>query len=84
MIRTQVQLTDKQAADLKQLSAARGRSMSALVRDGVDQLLRSEEPTSRAEQMRQAASAFGKFRSGRPDLAGRHDDHFADAAEDRR
>jgi Arc/MetJ-type ribon-helix-helix transcriptional regulator len=81
VIRTQVQLTDKQAAELKQLSATRGRSMSALVRDGVDQLLRSGEPASRAERMRQAASAFGKFRSGRPDLAERHDDHFADAAE---
>lgn len=84
MIRTQVQLTGKQAVELKQLSAARGRSISALVREGVDQLLRSAESVSRSDRMRRAASVFGKFRSGRPDLADRHDDHFADAAEHRR
>jgi hypothetical protein len=84
MVRTQVQLTDQQVMELKRVSAARGRSISALVREGVDQLLRSGEPTSRAERMRRAASVFGTFRSGRPDLAERHDDHFAGAAEHRR
>lgn len=84
MIRTQVQLTDRQATELKQMSAARGRSISALVREGVDQLLQSGVSVSRGERMRRAASVFGKFRSGRPDLADRHDDHFADAVEHRR
>ena len=84
MIRTQVQLTEEQALELKQMSAARGRSMSALVREGVDQLLRSGEPASRGERMRRAASAFGKFRSGGHDLAVGHDAHFADAAEHER
>jgi hypothetical protein len=81
VIRTQVQLTDTQATELKQLSAARGRSISALVREGIDQLLLSRESVSRGERMRRATSVFGKFRSGGHDLADRHDDHFADAAE---
>ena len=84
MIRTQVQLTDEQTTELKQLAAARGRSISSLVREGVDRLLHSGDHDSRGEKMRRAASVFGKFRSGRPDLAERHDDHFADAAEHRR
>ena len=84
MIRTQVQLTDEQTAELKRLSATRGRSISSLVREGVDHLLHSGDHASRSEEMHRAASAFGRFRSGRPDLAGRHDEHFADAAERRR
>jgi hypothetical protein len=84
VIRTQVQLTDKQAAELKQLSAMRGRSISALVREGIDQLLRSGGAVSRSDRMRRAASVFGKFRSGRPNLADRHDGHFADAVEHRK
>jgi hypothetical protein len=81
MVRTQVQLTDEQALELKRLSAARDRSIAALVRDSVDRLLRSGEEATRGDLMRRAAGVFGRFRSGTPDLANRHDEHFVAAAE---
>ena len=80
MVRTQVQLTEEQAQKLKELAAARRRSMADLVREGVERLLRDEAGTSRRERMHRAASVFGAFRSGAPDLSTRHDAHFADAA----
>jgi len=83
MIRTQIQLTEQQAAELKRLAAARGQSMAQLVRTGVDRLLREESGASRGDRMRRAAAAFGTFRSGRRDLSSRHDEHFADAVTHR-
>jgi predicted DNA-binding protein len=85
VVRTQIQLTDEQLQGLKQLSAAQGRSLADLVRDGVDRVLRQRESSSRGDLMRRAATAaFGRFGSGQADLARRHDDHFAEAAEGKR
>ena len=83
MIRTQIQLTEEQARDLKELAAAQNRSIADLVRDGVERVLESTGG-SRRERMLRAASVFGKFRSGTGDLSARHDDEFADAAASRR
>lgn len=85
MVRTQIQLTDEQLRGLKRLSVAQGRSLAEIVRDGVDRVLRQHESSSRGDRMRRAATAaFGRFGSGQPDLARRHDEHFADAAEGQR
>jgi predicted DNA-binding protein len=83
MIRTQIQLTEEQAQELKKLAAAQNRSIADLVRDGVDRVLESTGG-SRRERMLRAASAFGRFRSGTTDLAARHDDDFAEAVATRR
>ncbi|MCX6545077.1 MAG: ribbon-helix-helix protein, CopG family [Acidobacteria bacterium] len=83
MIRTQIQLTQEQATLLKRMASASGRSMADLVREGVDQLLRDHAGLSRAERMTRAACVFGRFASGTHDLSSRHDDHFADAANQR-
>ncbi len=80
MIRTQVQLTPEQARTLKTLSAASGRSVADLVREGVDRVLRDQANVTRGERMRRAARLFGAFESGSRDLAARHDEHFADAS----
>jgi predicted DNA-binding protein len=84
VVRTQIQLTMEQAAQLKRLAASTGRSMADLVREGVERLLRDQAELSRPERMRRAARVFGTFKSGTRDLSNRHDDHFADAAEPRR
>ncbi len=84
MVRTQVQLTEEQAQRLKVIAAARGRSLSDLVREGVDRMLQDEAALSRRERMRRATGVFGQWASGTPDLATRHDEHFADASGGRR
>ena len=83
MIRTQVQLTSQQLADLKELSAKQGQSVAELVRVGVDRVLGTADQSSRREQMLRAARTFGRFRSGAPDISAHHDAEFAKSAEGR-
>jgi predicted DNA-binding protein len=84
VVRTQIQLTKDQATQLRHLASASGRSMADLVREGVERLLRDHAGLSRTERMHRAARVFGTFTSGTRDLSSRHDDHFADAAIERR
>jgi Arc/MetJ-type ribon-helix-helix transcriptional regulator len=84
VVRTQIQLTQVQAAKLKHLASSSGRSMADLVRESVERLLQDQAGLSRRERMQRATRAFGTFRSGTGDLSTRHDDHFADAAAKRR
>ncbi|MBC7074513.1 MAG: ribbon-helix-helix domain-containing protein [Syntrophomonadaceae bacterium] len=81
MVRTQVQLTEKQAALLKQLSLKEEVSIAELIRRAVDQLLEEyaqKEPQGRVERM---LDVVGKFRSGLGDLAKHHDRYFAETVE---
>jgi hypothetical protein len=84
MIRTQIQLTEEQSRHLKQLAAAQGRSIADLIREGVDRLAGDDAASQRRDRMKRVARSFGRFRSGRTDLASGHDAHFADAAAARR
>lgn len=83
MVRTQIQLTDDQARQLKQLASSSGRSMADLVREGVEALLQDRRQPGRAELMQRAARVFGTFRSRTGDLSTQHDVHFSDAVEAR-
>jgi hypothetical protein len=58
--------------------------MADLVREGVERLLRDQTGLSRTERMHRAARVFGTFTSGTRDLSSDHDNHFADAADERR
>ena len=78
MIKTQVQLTEEQLSLLRQLAAEEGVSVSELVRRGVSQLLQSRHSVSRDELWRRVFEAAGKFHSGLPDVAQRHDDYLAE------
>jgi hypothetical protein len=46
MVRTQISLTEEQHAALTELAAARGTSMSALIRAAVDELVRLSGTTA--------------------------------------
>lgn len=75
MHRTQIQLDDDQWRAVTRVAAERGVSAAQVIRDAVDRQL----PGDRAERRARAVAAVGAFRSGRADVAERHDDHLADA-----
>jgi len=77
MIRTQIQLTEKQAKALKALAAKTGVSMAELVRRGVDEVLRSPQVDD-DERWKRARAAVGGFRSGHGDIAENHDRYLAE------
>jgi hypothetical protein len=79
MVRTQVQLTERQLDTLRELSTATGRSVAELVRLGVELYLSSQHRPSRKEQIDRALSALGKFSSGRNDVSVHHDRYLAEA-----
>ena len=79
MIRTQIQLTEEQAAAAKELAQREGRSLADIVRESLDHHLRSRGAVDRVELKRRALAAPGRFRSGSSDLATAHDRHLAEA-----
>jgi hypothetical protein len=83
MIRTQIQFTESQIAELRHQARQRGVSISALVRDAVDRQLSRTETLD--ERWARALSAIGCGHSGGGNIARDHDEHLAEAyAEDLR
>ncbi|MBI2237243.1 MAG: ribbon-helix-helix protein, CopG family [Actinobacteria bacterium] len=78
MIRTQIQLTEDQAARLRRIAAERGVSIAEVIREAVDRL---PDPHDRAERWARALAAVGKGhdREGATDVSVRHDDYLAEA-----
>jgi hypothetical protein len=79
MVRTQILLTDEQAAALRELSARERRSLADIVRGAVDALLRQRQAVGRDELKRRSLGALGRYRSGLTDVSSRHDAHLDDA-----
>ncbi|MBM4319425.1 MAG: ribbon-helix-helix domain-containing protein [Deltaproteobacteria bacterium] len=82
MIRTQVQLSEAQLEALKAIAARWAVPIAELVRRGVDRVIAAEQELSMQERRRRARASFGKFRSGKHDLAERHDGYLAEAFEE--
>jgi hypothetical protein len=79
MVRTQIQLTEDQSHALKSLSAQRGVPVAELIRQSVDNFLRSSVGLDDQERRRRAITVAGKFRSGQNDVAVSHDNYLAEA-----
>jgi transposase-like protein len=77
MVRTQIQLTERQAQSLRRLARRYGLSVAELVRRGVDQVLASGPSVEADQKKRKAMAASGRFRSGRRDVSVRHDHYLA-------
>jgi hypothetical protein len=73
MVRTQVQLTDRQAEALRRRSKRENVSVAELVRQAIDVFTRAE-PSSGQELRERAIQAAGRFASGLHDTSTRHDD----------
>jgi Arc/MetJ-type ribon-helix-helix transcriptional regulator len=80
MVRTQLQLTEEQIRALRLLSMQQNKSMSELVRESVDLLLRKQARSSAVER---ALGAAGSFRSGKSDISLNHDSYLAEAYAER-
>ena len=79
MLRTQVQLTEKQDRMLGDLGRERRVAKSELVRQAVDLLLAGEGASRSPEEQRERATAVaGSFRSGGSRAARDHDAALAD------
>jgi len=74
MIRTQIQLTERQARVLRASARQRGVSLAEMIRRCVDRGLAEAAP-GRSELYARAAQAVGRFRDrrGARDLARNHD-----------
>ena len=79
MVKTQVQLPEGDLAELRRLAAEEGVSVSELVRRGVKHVLDAKRKPSREELWERAMKVVGKYRSGKSDVAQRHDDYLAEA-----
>lgn len=81
VIRTQIQLTDGQAREVKRIAAARGVSMAEVIRESLDAFLRGEGGGDRATLKKRALAVTGKFSSGIQDLSKAHDRYLVGAYE---
>lgn len=79
VVRTQIQLTRKQAVQLKRLAVTEHSSMAALIRRAVDRLVASKGGPDPEEQRMRAIAVAGRFHSGTPDIAEKHDRYLAEA-----
>jgi hypothetical protein len=79
VVRTQVQLTPEQAELLRRISAERGVSMAALLREAIEAWGSSTGALSDGEKRRRATAAIGVLSGGPDDLAARHDDYFVES-----
>jgi len=79
MVRSQIQLTERQQEALRELSSATGKSMAELVRESVDQFLAERPRPNRQERLQRALRVAGAFRSGTADGSSDHDRHVAEA-----
>ena len=83
MIRTQIQLTEKQTAALRGMSKARQVSMAELIRISIDLFVQREAGTSHSALVDRAKSAVGQFSSGVEDVSAEHDKYLAEAFHSR-
>ena len=79
MIRTQIQLTEKQYKFLREKAAEDNVSMAELVRRGVDMLAKQEPKPGREELIRRALS-IGAYEDieGATDVSINHDKYLAE------
>lgn len=77
MVRTQVQFTEKQIQALRARAAREEVSVSEIVRRAVESWVGTE--TGWEDKKQRALAIAGHFRSGRGDVARRHDAHLAES-----
>lgn len=78
MVRTQIQLSERQSAALKKLAATKHVSIAELIRRAVDNMIGSGATLGIAEKRKRALAVVGRFSSGKRDTAKGHDKYLAE------
>jgi hypothetical protein len=76
MIRTQIQVTEKQMKSLKTMALEQGVSVAELIRRSIDSFIQSPKVLSDEERIQRALSVIGKFHSGLSDVSVNHDKYL--------
>jgi len=79
MVRTQIQLTERQAAALKKLSISRHQSISELIRQAVDTMIKTGAVVDVEDKRKRALAIVGRFRSGKRDISKEHDKYLGES-----
>jgi len=80
MIRTQIQLEEKQHRVLREMAAEYNVSMATLIRQSVDRFIETEAKPSREELRQRAMDMAGKYHDieGKTDVSINHDKYLAE------
>jgi len=78
MVRTQIQLPEKQVALLKKMAVAQHESMAEIIRQAVDFFAKAKNVVDDEQRRKRAMVATGRFRSGVNDLAVSHDSYLTE------
>jgi len=81
MIRTQIQLTEQQAEEVRRIARARRVSSAEIIREALDNLIRSGAGATvvAEDRRRRALNAVGRFSSGKRDISRKHDKYLSEA-----
>jgi hypothetical protein len=79
MVRTQIQLTERQMDDLRRESEREHLSIAEIIRRALDETSTRSVAVSRDELKQRAKSVAGRFTSGRSDVSTEHDRHLDEA-----
>lgn len=78
MVRTQIQLTEEQSTNLRQLAEQENVSVAELIRRSVDHYLKKRRGFSEEERKKRLLSVIGIGDSGITDLGKSHDKYLAE------
>jgi hypothetical protein len=78
VVRTQIQLTEEQSTNLRQLAEQENVSVAELIRRSVDHYLQKRGGFSEEERKQRLLSVIGIGNSGLADLGTNHDKYLAE------
>jgi len=79
MVRTQIQITERQAQKLHTVASRQGISIAEVIRRAIDAALAHEVIPDQEEIRRRARAAVGKFADTATDVSVQHDRYLTEA-----
>ncbi len=80
MVRTQIQLTEKQSDRLKNIATAQAISIAEIVRQAIDNYIKSNTAINTEERIKKVLELSEKYNDseGKSDVAKKHDDYLVE------